>query len=184
MTYITSEELSDLSVLAKGEYEECIFRNCHFLQTDLSGFIFTDCTFIECDLSNAQLIDTAFRDVVFKNCKMIGLQFNDCRTFSLSFRFKGCILDYSSFYKLQIKKTNFEGCRMTEVDFTEAVLSESLFEDVDLSGAVFDHCNLDKVDFTSAKNFAIDPELNSIRKAKFSTTGLVGLLYKYNIVVH
>jgi len=40
---------------------------------------------------------------------------------------------------------------------------------------------LKKRDFRSAYNYALDPEINRIKKAKFSREGLPGLLHKYNI---
>ena len=35
--------------------------------------------------------------------------------------------------------------------------------------------------FQTAYNYKIDPEINPMRKAKFSTQGIVGLLDKYDI---
>ncbi|MGQ1787452.1 MULTISPECIES: pentapeptide repeat-containing protein [unclassified Saccharicrinis] len=184
-SYQVSKEFKDMIMidLPLGEYDDCIFRNCNFSEGDLSGYIFSECEFIECDLSNMKLTDCAFRDVHFKSCKMIGLQFDDCNTFSLSFRFSECILDYSSFYKLKLKKTGFDTCRMTEVDFSGTVLTGSSFHNCDLSGAIFQRSNLEKADFRTATNFSINPEQNSIRNARFSVPGLVGLLHKYHIVV-
>ena len=40
---------------------------------------------------------------------------------------------------------------------------------------------LEKADFSTAYNYVIDPELNTIRKAKFSIAGITGLLHKYDI---
>jgi hypothetical protein len=42
---------------------------------------------------------------------------------------------------------------------------------------------LDAVDFRTAYNFKIDPEFNPMKKAKFSTQGIVGLLDKYDIKI-
>jgi hypothetical protein len=42
---------------------------------------------------------------------------------------------------------------------------------------------LEKADFRSAFNFSIDPEMNRMKKAKFSRTGVFGLLHKYNIEI-
>ncbi|HNX08430.1 MAG TPA: pentapeptide repeat-containing protein, partial [Bacteroidales bacterium] len=63
----------------------------------------------------------------------------------------------------------------------------------DLSGAVFDNCNLDraifqhtlleKADFSTAYGYAIDPEVNRLKQARFSSTGLNGLLYKYDLEI-
>ncbi|WP_228417810.1 pentapeptide repeat-containing protein [Chryseobacterium oranimense] len=98
-------ENTDFSLLSKGEYENCIFRNCNFEYADLSGFTFTDCEFSGCNLSMAKLIKTAFHEVIFKECKMFGLQFSECNPFGLSFIFDGCLLNNSVFYKTSAKKT-------------------------------------------------------------------------------
>ncbi len=173
----------DISALPMGEYEDCVFTSCIFSDADLSDYIFADCNFVQCDLSNAKLNGCAFRDVQFKDCKMMGLHFDECNTFSLSFSFHTCVLDYSSFYKLKIKKTAFKNCRMTEVDFTETNLNEASFDNSDLSGTIFMQSNLEKADFRAAINFSIDPQQNFIRKARFLSTGLAGLLHNYQIVI-
>lgn len=173
----------DISALPIGEYEDCTFTSCVFSDADLSNYIFADSRFLQCDLSNAKLSGCAFRDVKFKDCKMMGLHFDECNTFSLSFNFDTCVLDYASFYKLKMKKTIFKNCRMTEVDFTETILSEASFEKCELSGAIFMRSNLEKADFRTAINFSINPQDNSIRKARFSSTGLAGLLHNYQIII-
>lgn len=70
-----------------------------------------------------------------------------------------------------------------EADFTEADLSGSLFENCDLARAIFQNTILEKADFRSAYNYSLDPGMNKVKKAKFSTAGLVGLLDKYDIDV-
>jgi len=39
------------------------------------------------------------------------------------------------------------------------------------------------VDFRTAFNYSFDPEINKIRKARFSYPGVCGLLQKYNIEI-
>jgi hypothetical protein len=46
---------------------------------------------------------------------------------------------------------------------------------------VFNQSNLEKVDFRTSKNYAIDPENNRIKRAKFSYPDVLGLLDKYDI---
>ena len=82
-----------------------------------------------------------------------------------------------------MKGTTFKNCSLREVDFTEAELSGSLFLECDLSDAKFEHTNLEKSDFTTALHYVIDPELNRIKGAKFSISGLSGLLIRYDIVI-
>lgn len=170
--------------LVKGEYENCTFINCNFPNTALSGINFADCTFTGCNLSLSKLAQTALRDIKFKDCKLLGVHFESCSEFLFSVDFDGCMLNLSSFYKRNLKKARFKNCSLHEVDFSEADMSGSLLENCDLAGATFDHTILEKADLRSAYNFSIDPESNRIRKAKFSVSGIQGLLSKYNIEIH
>jgi uncharacterized protein YjbI with pentapeptide repeats len=77
----------------------------------------------------------------------------------------------------------FKYSQLKEVDFTESDLTNALFESCDLMMATFDHTILEIADFRSAFNYTIDPEINKLKGAKFSTLGLSGLLAKYNIEI-
>ncbi len=112
---------------------------------------------------------------------MWGLHFENADPFGLSVSFDHCSLNHSSFYQVKLKKTIFKGCTLHEADFSEADLSAAIIDHCDLAGATFDHTNLEKVDFRTAVNYSIDPEKNKIKKAKFSLTGIAGLLDKYDI---
>ncbi|MFA6945248.1 MAG: pentapeptide repeat-containing protein [Pedobacter sp.] len=169
--------------LELGEYENCVFRQCDFSNTDLSEIKFTTVEFIGCNLSLAKVTKTAFRDIIFKECKILGLHFENCNEFGLAFSFENCQLNHSSFYKTTIKKTNFKNSSLKETDFTECDLTNSVFENCDLTGATFDHTNLEQVDFRTSVNYSIDPVNNRIRKAKFSIMGISGLLDKYDIKI-
>lgn len=169
--------------LAIGEYENCIFNNCNFADSNLSGYKFIDCTFNGCDFSLATLNKTVFQDVVFNDCKMLGLQFDKCDGFGLSFSFDGCQLNHSSFFKTALRKTVFRNSQLEETYFAEADLTRAVFDNCDLRRAVFDQTILEKADFRTAYNYAIDPEINRIKKAKFSISGIPGLLGKYDIVI-
>ncbi len=167
--------------LTKGDYEHCTFNNCDLSNADLSGFSFAECTFSECNLSLLKLENTAFRDVRFIGCKMLGLQFGKCNPFSLTFGFERCQLDHSSFYQAKIKGTRFINTQLREVDFTECDATAVIFDDCDLLGAIFENSILEKADLHTAYNYIIDPGTNRIKKAKFSLTGLPGLLAVYDI---
>jgi fluoroquinolone resistance protein len=49
--------------------------------------------------------------------------------------------------------------------------------------SVFSRTVLKEADLTAASNYIIDPESNNIRKAKFSISGVSGLLNKYDISI-
>ncbi len=173
----TADGLSDRA------YEDCTFINCNFGNADLSGINFVECEFRSCSLSMAGLAGTTFRDVKFRECKMLGLHFEDCNELLFSVSFDGCQLDLSSFYQRPMKGTPFRNCSLREVDFTETGLAGAVFEGCDLSGAVFEKANLEGADLRTAYNYSIDPELNRMRKAKFSAAGLAGLLKKYGLEI-
>jgi uncharacterized protein YjbI with pentapeptide repeats len=119
--------------------------------------------------------------VAFLDCKLTGLHFQNCNDFLFAVRFENCNLNLASFYKLKIKKTVFKNSSLHEVDFAEADLSNSLFDNCDLAHAIFENTNLEKSDFRSSFNYSINPEINKIKKAKFSLNGIAGLLEKYDI---
>lgn len=163
------------------EYENCTFSNCTFTNTDLSGGIFVECYFIECDFSMPKTADTAFRNVNFNTCKLLGIRFEDCNKFLFEVYFNGCQLDLSSFYNMDLKQAAFKKCSLKEVDFTKCDLTGIMFSDCDLAGTVFENSILEESDFRTAVNYVFDPELNRIKHAKFSQSGISGLLHKYNI---
>ena len=184
MTSYTSDTRFDqLASLSKGEYENCVFANCRFVSADFSGFVFIDCSFSDCDLSLVMLNNTAFRGVKFHNCKMLGLRFDAANDFGLSFAFDSCQLNHSSYYKLRLKKTIFKNCQLLDADFSECDLTNSVFDSCNLAQAQFDNSNLEKVDFRSAINYTIDPARNRITKARFSLSGLPGLLTTFDLVI-
>ncbi len=169
--------------LPVGEYEGCRFLNCNFEKSRLSSIKFIECEFVGCNLSLAKLDNTAFGDVIFKDCKMLGLHFEQANPFNFTVRFEKCMLDHTSFYKVKMKGTLFSNSKLVEVDFTETALTNSNFDNCDLQGAKFEHSNLEKTDFRTAVNYSIDPELNMLKKAKFSEAGIRGLLDKYDIEI-
>ena len=187
MNYIVDQVFEKVKfnekALAKGEYENCTFKHCDFSNTDLSEINFAEVEFIACNLSLTKLYKTAFRNVIFKECKMLGMHFENCHTFGLSFSFENCQLNHSSFYKTKIKNTRIRNAALLDVDFTECDLSGSIIQNCDLKGSIFDNTNLEKADFRTSFNYVINPEINKIRKAKFSLSDISGLLESWDIEI-
>lgn len=169
--------------ILKGEYNECEFIDCNFSEINLSNFAFIECKFKNCNFSMAKIKNTALKDVKFINSKLLGLNFSECDNFLLTLHFELCQLKLASFYKLNLKNTEFKNCNLQEVDFTEADLTSSTFEDCDLTRAIFVNTILEKTDFTTSNNYSFDPEINRIKKAKFSKLEVIGLLDKYDISI-
>lgn len=169
--------------LQKGEYENCVFSHCNFANSSLAEVRFMECVFVNCNISMVDLSQTVLQDIQFKGCKMLGLHFENCNHFGFAVQFENCLLNHSSFYRVALKKTVFTNSQLHDVDFTESDLTSSIFEHCDLARAVFDRTIVEKVDLRTSHSFSIDPELNKIAKAKFSLSGIVGLVDKYDIEI-
>lgn len=168
-------------VLRKREFYNCKFIICNFTKSDLRGNSFEDCIFQDCNFSMTEVEGVGFRNATFIGCKILGIDFSKCNKFILSFRFDTCIMDYCTFFGVKLKKTHFIKCSLKETDFSEADLTSAVFTSTDLTGTKFSNTLLEKADFSSATNFAIDPEFNKVKNAKFSALQLEGLLYKYQL---
>jgi fluoroquinolone resistance protein len=164
-------------------YENCEFVNCDLSYADLSNQTFINCSMQLCNLSLVRVNNAGFQNVVFKECKVTGVNFSHTNSFSFAVAFEGCTMDYSVFQKRKMKDTRFDNCLLRECDFSEADLSNAKFKDCDMTRAVFNRTILKGADFTSANYYHIDPENNTMAKAKFSLEGLPGLLTKYNLII-
>ncbi|MFY7816609.1 MAG: pentapeptide repeat-containing protein [Chryseobacterium taeanense] len=167
--------------LHQREFYKCTFRNCNFTKSDLRSNTFEDCVFENCNFTMAIVDGVRFKNALFKESKLMGIDFSQCNSFMFSFCFEECQMDYSTFYGTTLKNTRFFKCRLTETDFTEADLKAAVFDQSDLSGTRFHHTDLQKADFRTALNFSIDPDVNKMKKAKFSAFYLGGLLSKYDL---
>ena len=167
--------------IVKANYENCSFVNCNFASADLSDINFVECEFGNCNLSLANITNATFRDAGFRDSKLLGLHFEKSNQAMFSAHFENDDLSMCSFTGLHLKRTKFVNCILRETDFTGADMRESLFDQCDMTGALFENTNLEKADFRTSYNYAIDPEMNRIRKAKFTLLGIKGLLQKYDI---
>lgn len=165
------------------EFEAYRFVNCDFTGADLSHRRFADCLFERCNLSAVRLAGTALQNVAFDECKLLGLQFTACRDMLFGVHFDQCPMRYASFAGRQMPGTRFVRCALDEADFADADLSGAAFQDCSLAGAVFQNTRLVGADFTTATGFTIDPEANALRDARFSLSGLPGVVAKYGLVV-
>jgi uncharacterized protein YjbI with pentapeptide repeats len=84
---------------------------------------------------------------------------------------------------MKLKNTRFEECSIKEANFTDTDLTGSSFLLCDLTATLFNHTILHGVDFRTAYNYCLDPEINKLKKARFSYPGVCGLLRKYGIVI-
>jgi len=165
------------------EFEACTFNHCNFSQCNFIGVVFIDCTFNDCIFSGAKINHVALRTVFFNRCKIEDVNFAMCDKLIFEVHFKECILDFSKFYTLKIKKTSFIDCRMIAVDFMSTDLSQVFFDRCDLYRSEFAKANLTKANLKTSINYTIDPTKTKLKNAVFSIDEVKGLLYKHDIIV-
>ena len=169
--------------LTAGDYDYCTFINCNFSGSELHNTRFLECEFKDCNLGNVKLRNAIFMDVKFTGCKLIGLVFDESSRFHAGASFENCTLNYTSFYGKSMKEMLFRSSTIHEADFSDCDLTGSLFENCDLKDTKFENTVLEKCDFSKAYNYIIDPQKNRIKKARFSLSGLPGLLYSHDIII-
>lgn len=176
-------ENKDFSIepLLESSYEQVRFAQCNI--PDLAGIDFIDCVFQDCNLSNASVKNCKISDIEFINCKLTGVNFSESKDFAFAAIFENCILDYAIFERKKLNKSVFSNCKIHNADFNQTDLSKSKVHNCDFWDAVFDGTNLGGVDFSTSKNFTIDPTANNVRKAKFLSSDLAGLLTKFDIII-
>ena len=179
-TYKNINFLLETSNISK-EYYRCTFVNCNFEQLDLSEIWFEECKFMACNLSRIQVKKANFQNVSFVDSKLLGISFSDTNPLSFEIHVEKSVLDFSSFYQLDLKTSSFTDIQLHEVDFVETNLEGVQFENCDFLASVFENTNFKKTDLSSSYNFVIDPEQNKMNQCKLSTGSLLSLLTKYNL---
>jgi fluoroquinolone resistance protein len=165
------------------EFQSCTFKKCDFSNSSFLNNKFLDCVFEGCNLSMMKLSGSSLSNAEFKHCKILGVNFSECQDFLFSVSFDNCILDYASFMGKKMVKTSFVQSSLKEVSFSNTILTGSVFNETNLENAVFSRTDLTSVNFNTAFNYAMDPELNILKKASFSAQGVAGLLVKYGIKI-
>lgn len=162
------------------EFHSCVFINCQF--SEFSNCKFVQCTFRNCDFSNLKVAGSSFRGLRAEDCKLIGINWTNTSAL-MHFDFKNCVLNYSNFVALDLRKSSFRDCVAREAELADANLSECDCRGTDFKGARFAHTNLTKADMRGALNYAIRPLDNKLAKAKFSLPEATLLLHGLDIEV-
>ena len=121
--------------------------------------------------------------MIFNDCEIKDVNFAMCDKLILEIAFNNCVLDFSKFYTLKIKRTSFTDCSLVAVDFMSTDLTEVVFDNCDLYRSEFAKAIANKANFQTSYNYTIDPTKTKIKKAVFSLDGVKGLLYKHDIIV-
>lgn len=165
------------------EFDGCRFIHCDFSGATFSGCTFLDCSFEACNLALTKFPGSGLKTVSFEDCKIMGVRFDEADDFLFAVSFTHSQLDYSWFSRKKMPKTTFLSGSLKGVNFEGSDLTQAVFDDLSLAEAVFDQTNLTAADFSTARDYEFDPERNTIAKARFSASGLPGLLSKYKLKI-
>ncbi len=182
----TKVKLEGTKVVGK-EFYECVFSHCSFRESTFQMCKFNDCTFQDCDLSLVRLDASSFSDTRFERSKVIGVNWTMAAWSKFQsespISFTECVIDFSAFIGLTLRKIDMKKCRAQEVEFSEADLSSANFSGTDLTKSRFHHANLTRANFVDATNYSLDLTTSKITKAKFSLPEALSLLYGLDIVL-
>ncbi|WP_164545590.1 pentapeptide repeat-containing protein [Paenibacillus albus] len=167
------------------KFYDCTFTKCDFSETVFDECRFSDCTFASCDLSMIKLLDSSISQASFKQCKLVGVDWTEASWSRIvvpgTLRFDECVLNHSTFIGLALPKSVIIGCTARNVDFRETNLQESNMTATNFAESLFSDTNLAGADLSHALNYAIDPSVNRISKAKFTLPEAISLLYSMDI---
>ena len=152
---------------------------------------FFDKSFSQAEIDNLFLSGNEFENCLFDGCilssvsfdKLNGIHFEFCPPFMLEMNFDTCQMHYTSFFGMNLENIHFKDCDLKESDFTGITAINAVFEGCDFLDCSFDQSNLQGADFSKAINYHINPLKNQIKKAKFSTSGLIGLVSDFGIEI-
>jgi uncharacterized protein YjbI with pentapeptide repeats len=145
-------------------YEDLVFEGEDFTKKTTEKREFDNCTFINCLFSGAILTDD---------------DFSGCH-------FRGCDMSLAKMENTGVKKTRFESCRLSGIDFSRCnnfnfspafincPMDYSSFFGRKMKSLVFSGCSLREVDFTEADLSQVNFENCDLARAVFFSTLLVG----------
>lgn len=157
-------------------FTSCVFENCIFIEADFSSAQFSDCRFKRCNLHLVRLDGCRLQEVTFEGSKVVGAELYRCAGRFFSPRFEGCMLMGCNFSEAKMKNGFFRGCKIHDCSFSSSQLVGADFREADLAGTTFHHTDLSKADFRGAMNYSIDPQANTVKKARFSVPEVLSLL--------
>lgn len=171
--------------LASKTFEECTFTRCSFSDAILDHCKFIDCTFNACDLSNVKVNASKFQGVTFNECKVIGVDWAraDWPRYAAPAKltFRKSVVNYSSFFDLNLQELVLEECKARNVDFRQGDFARANFTYSDFAESLFGKTKLMGADFSEATNYVMDIRESQVKGAKFTRTEASGLLYGLGI---
>ena len=97
---------------------------------------------------------------------------------------KGCVLNLSDFFKVDLSSSKFLDCEIKECIFEESIFKGTSFKKSDFEKSTFKDIDLRETDFSGAKNYVFSLMDNKCKGAKFDYPEVIGLLESVGITVN
>ncbi|MEM8628838.1 MAG: pentapeptide repeat-containing protein [Chlamydiota bacterium] len=176
-----NQDILPTEQFAGQEFFACTFSGLPLIETDFQGTHFSECSFASCDLHMLQMKRCRLQDVLFTDCKIVGVPFFLCERRFFTPQFQSCVLIGCNFSHLSMRGISFCKSKVHECSFLEADLTRANLQETDFAGSLFHHTNLAKADFKGARNYAINPQVNVVKKARFSLPDALCLLESFEV---
>ncbi len=170
-------------VFSDVKFSSCCFSHVTLKETNCRKAHFSSCTFKGCQLDRVDMQGAVFHDVLFEECKIVAGAFFLCNTKLFSPQFKNCFLMGCNFSHLDMKRVDFSSSKIHDCYFNETVLVEANFQGVDLKGSAFHRADLSKADLRGAKNYGIDPTVNTLQGVRVSLPEALSFLEFFSVKI-
>ena len=140
-----------------------IFENTDYAKETLELAEYEACTFRNCNFSEYNLAGFKFSECLFAGCNLSLVKLN------------GTLLMNIAFIDCKMLGLWFDTCDAFGLSFS--------FENCQLNHSSFFKIKIKKTDFRTAYNYSINPEKNKLKKSRFASAGIHGLLDKYDLVI-
>lgn len=166
------------------KFENCNFDNCNFLGTYLDETSFDGCVFTNCRISLVKITNsTKMQNVRFEKCEILGVLFSKSKKVISPIHFDECHLKNCDFSDMKLNSSKFIKCLIEGSDFINSELKLASFKKSRLPDTTIQGCTLIDSNFLHASDFLINPAENKLFNAKFSASGLIGLVKTFGIKV-
>jgi len=171
----TGAQAASILLLRQRDLRACCFagvrfKECVFLECDVSGVDFTHAHIDKCAFVSVQARGTSFRGLriasgcFVKGCALDGADFSQADLPAMNFRgvaaagavFRGACLRGSDFSESDLARADFGGADARQARFVRAGLQQARLGAANLADAVFQHARLDGTDYRRANLFQSD----------------------------
>ena len=169
---------------AEGErlvFDNCVFKDMSFANSDWRGVEFVDVVFETCDFSNVQM-----ENVMFHRCKIISSKLTGADLANSTIGHvlvKESDLRYANFNFSGMKEVEFANCNLVDSDFYECQFKEVRFEKCNLDNANFLETDLDGVDLSDNTYERIEVTIPKIAGCIVSTEQALGFARALGLTV-